>query len=44
MYENSFIFAFSDNGGQIGTGASNHPYRGMYTYIHDDDETYQFIY
>ena len=34
MYENSFIFAFSDNGGQIGTGASNHPYRGMYTYIY----------
>ena len=28
MYENTFIFVFSDNGGDVRTGASNHPYRG----------------
>ena len=28
MYDNTFIFAFSDNGGDVRTGASNHPYRG----------------
>ena len=28
MYGNTFFVSFSDNGGDVRTGASNHPYRG----------------
>ena len=28
MYTNTFFVTFSDNGGDVRTGASNHPYRG----------------
>ena len=28
MYDDSVIIAFSDNGGDVRTGASNHPFRG----------------
>ena len=28
MFENTVLFGFNDNGGDVTTGASNHPYRG----------------